>query len=65
MYCTRYIKHFNEIGLAMVVTVKFETDSKMHIHVAEEFIGSILLSEIIAIFGRPIIHLVYKLYKTF
>lgn len=49
----------------MVVTVKFETDSKMHIHVAKEFIGSILLSEIIAIFGRPIIHLVYKLYKTF
>lgn len=49
----------------MVVTVIFETDSKMHIQVAKEFIGSILLSEIIAIFGRPIIHLLYVLYKTF
>ena len=34
MHCTRYIKHFNEIGLAMVVMANFETDSKMHTEVA-------------------------------
>lgn len=35
-----------------MVMANFETDSKMHIEVAKEFIGSILLPEIIVIFER-------------
>lgn len=49
----------------MVVTLKFETDSKMHIEAAKEFIGNIFLSEIIVIPERSIIRLLYGLCETF